>query len=111
MIILDLDEINRALARFTGGGARFWFFSVSLTRLLIRITHQERDTELGLFAGNCSTMSGPFSWTVSALSVVAVDGRTRIEDGGAAFVLDCATCALVERDQIPSLSSLDELQE
>lgn len=109
MIITDIDQINQRLSGFNGGSARIWLFDISLTRLLLRIERKGLDTVLGLLAAGCSRISGPFSWNVSSLEVVQDTGAARIQDLGVPFILECATYVLIERSEIPMLSSLEEL--
>lgn len=109
MIISGIDEINQRLAHFHGGFAKVWLFDVSLTRLLLRIRRGGGDTVLGLLAVTCSKISGPFSWNVSTLAVSQDVQTARIEDVGAPFLLECASCVLIERTELGILNSLEDL--
>lgn len=62
ILITDLEKQNAILSEWDGSAVQFWLFHVSLKRVAIRISQNDRNDDLYVSAGGCDRIRGPFSW-------------------------------------------------
>lgn len=66
----ELDEPYLELIdKWQGDNACLWEYSVSLSRLVIRITSTNRDGNLHIICGDCEYICGPVRWDVSSIQI------------------------------------------
>jgi hypothetical protein len=92
----SLRHLPTILARWRGGRARLWSYSVSHCSLTIRV---ERAGVLGNLHIDCSAehIQGPVAWENAQIEIsVDEEGRYRIEDRAAGFRVVGYCLALTE---------------
>jgi hypothetical protein len=90
---LDLNNINSVLSQYVGGRADIWLFEISLRKISIRITSDNKDKALCLVAANSKYIKGNFSWKNAHIKVVEFDSADgvmfKIYDEMSEFELIC----------------------
>jgi hypothetical protein len=81
---IDPERYNSTFLQWTGANAQIWTYSLSLRRLVIRLTLPDRDKDLFLVAGGCRHFTGFFDWNDCRLRVDALpdDSQILVDTGG-----------------------------
>lgn len=95
---LNPPEFKEALAKYKGAYAQLWLYSVSLKRLVIRLSFQGENDDLFIICVSCEHISGPFVWSNANVSFVYEissnsdqnESNTKILDAQAKFELICS---------------------